>query len=100
MSITSCSEAPIGGLPNSVMSAPAKKVRPSQRSTIAAIEPSAMPSFTPASSPSRTAAPSAFTGGEFEMMTSTSPWRSVRTGEVMSGFSSWSVRRGDQASAE
>ena len=39
------------GCPNSVMSAPAKKVRPSQRITIAAIEASATPSLIADSSP-------------------------------------------------
>src|SRR3569623_3025545 len=65
------------------MSAPAKKVRPSQRITIALMLASARPCLMPASIPCRTAAPSALTGGVFEMMTSTSSWRSVVIGEVI-----------------
>jgi hypothetical protein len=70
-------------LPNSVMSAPAKNVRPSQRITIAVMLSSFTPSLIAASRPWRTAAPSALTGGLFEVMTSTSSWRSERIGEVI-----------------
>jgi len=62
-----------GGLPNSVMSAPAKKV-----SSIAATRPC------------RTAAPSAFTGGLFDVTISTSPCRLVEIG-LVAGLSITSV---------
>ncbi len=52
-----------GGLPNSVMSAPAMKVRPAQASTIAFTSGSAMARFMQSRMPPRTAALSAFTGG-------------------------------------
>ena len=85
-----------GGLPNSVMSAPAKKVCPSQRITTALIASSASASSIAATSPCRTAAPSAFTGGLFEVTISTSPWRLVEIGLVvglsMTSVMSWSVR--------
>ena len=76
-STTSGSCGMTGGLPNSVMSAPAKKVRPSHASTTALIDASPSASSKAAVTPVRTAAPSAFTGGLSEMMTRTSPWRSV-----------------------
>ena len=60
---TSCRPGGFGGLPNSVMSAPAMKVRPPQVSTIALIEGSAIASFMQSKIPPRTAALSAFTGG-------------------------------------
>src|SRR3546814_9192443 len=49
-----------------------KKVRPSQRITIAAMLASTTPSLIADSSPCRTAAPSAFTGGLSDTMTSRS----------------------------
>ena len=58
-----------GGLPNSVMSAPAKKVLPAQVSTIAFTASSSMNWRTPSTIASRTALPSAFTGGESMVMT-------------------------------
>src|SRR5437899_2614631 len=65
--------------PNSVMSAPAMKVRPSQISTMA-LASDAMAALKPSNSPSRTLAESAFTGGEFKVMTATSPsWVRVVT---------------------
>ena len=54
------------GLPNSEMSAPAKKVWPWQRITTAFTASSASASSIAFTSPSRTAWPSAFTGGLFE----------------------------------
>jgi hypothetical protein len=73
VSCTSNREAPRGALPNSLMSAPAMKVRPSQISTIALAAESATARSIPAFSPSRTSADSAFTGGEFSVRTATSP---------------------------
>ena len=85
-----------GGLPNSVMSAPAKKVWPSQRMTTALIASSPSASSIAATRPCRTAAPSAFTGGLFDVTISTSPWRVVEIGLVvglsMTSVMSWSVR--------
>ena len=60
---TSCRPGGFGGLPNSVMSAPAIKVRPAQVSTIAFTSGSAMALFMHSRMPPRTAALSAFTGG-------------------------------------
>ena len=78
------------------MSAPAKKVCPSQRMTTALIASSPSASSIAATSPCRTAAPSALTGGLFEVTISTSPWRLVEIGLVvglsMTSVMSWSVR--------
>ena len=60
---TSCRPGGFGGLPNSVMSAPAMKVRPAQVSTIAFTSGSAMALLMQSKMPPRTAALSAFTGG-------------------------------------
>ena len=60
---TSLRPGGFGGLPNSVMSAPAIKVRPAQVSTIAFTSGSAMALLTHSRMPPRTAALSAFTGG-------------------------------------
>ena len=60
---TSCRPGGFGGLPNSVMSAPAIKVRPPQVSTIAFTSGSAIALFMHSKMPPRTAALSAFTGG-------------------------------------
>ena len=70
------------GLPNSVMSAPAKKVCPWQTMTTAftASSPSASPIA--ATSPSRTAWPSAFTGGLFEVTIRMSPCLRVEIGLI------------------
>jgi hypothetical protein len=62
-----------GGLPNSEMSAPAMKVRPSQMMTIALTAPFASCASTPRFRPSRTGCERAFTGGEFIVTTATSP---------------------------
>ena len=72
----------MGGLPNSVMSAPAKKVLPSQRITTAFTPSSSAACLIAASNPSRTAAPRAFTGGLSETMTSTSPSLWVVTTDI------------------
>ena len=60
---TSCRPGGFGGLPNSVMSAPAMKVRPPQVSTMALTLLSAIASLMQSKIPPRTAALSAFTGG-------------------------------------
>src|ERR1700682_168496 len=60
---TSCRPGGFGGLPNSVMSAPAMKVRPAQGSTNAFTSGSAIALFMHSKIPPRTAALSAFTGG-------------------------------------
>src|ERR1700733_8545099 len=65
-----------GGLPNSVMSAPAIKVRPAQVRTIALISGSAMALFMHSRIPPRTAALSALTGG---LLTVTMPMTSRRS---------------------
>jgi len=62
-SSASCSPGGFGGLPNSVMSAPAMKVRPPQVSTMALMPGSAIASFMQSRMPPRTAALSALTGG-------------------------------------
>src|ERR1700730_9844005 len=60
---TSCRPGGFGGLPNSVMSAPAIKVRPPQVRTIAFTSGSAMARLMQSRMPPRTAALNAFTGG-------------------------------------
>ena len=60
---TSARPGGFGGLPNSVMSAPAMKVRPPQVSTIALTSGSAIALFMHSKMPPRTAALSALTGG-------------------------------------
>ena len=67
------------GLPNSVMSAPATKVRPAQISTIAFAASSAMAALTPAWMPARSAWLSALTGGLSMVRTATAPTRSLVT---------------------
>src|SRR5436305_1797280 len=62
-----------GGLPNSVMSAPAMKVRPPQVSTIAFTSASEAAVFTFSKMPRRTAAESAFTGGLFTVTMAIAP---------------------------
>ena len=73
MAFTSRSPGSFGGLPNSVMSAPAMKVRPSQTSATARTAGSAAARSTPSLMPARTAWASAFTGGLSTVMTATSP---------------------------
>src|SRR3977135_1041570 len=73
---TSCSPGGLGGLPNSVMSAPAIKVRPPQVRTIAFTSGSAIALFMQSRIPPRTAALSAFTGG---LLTVTMPTTSRRS---------------------
>src|SRR6185437_5457727 len=62
-----------GGLPNSVMSAPAKKVWPSQAMTTAFTLSSPSASAIASTRPCRTGVDSAFTGGLFDSTISTSP---------------------------
>ena len=79
-SIASCTSnrlAPFCAPPNSVMSAPAMKVRPSQISTIALAPASSAAAFMPPARPSRTLADKAFTGGELSVITPTSPSRAM-----------------------
>src|SRR6185312_8430129 len=66
--------------PNSVMSAPAMKVRPFAPSTIAFTPASAAARLKFSKMPSRTSCLSAFTGGLSTRMTATSPSRSKLTG--------------------
>src|SRR5215469_18212346 len=65
--------APFGALPNSLMSAPAMNVLPSQTSTIALVLASAIAFLKPSANPSRTGAERAFTGGELSVRTAISP---------------------------
>jgi len=67
--------APLWAPPNSVMSAPAMKVRPSQISTMDLAPASAPAAAMAPANPSRTAADKAFTGGELRVITPTSPSR-------------------------
>src|SRR6476661_5585305 len=76
---TSLRPGGFGGLPNSVMSAPAMKVRPAQVSTIAFASGSAIARLMPSRIPPRTAALSAFTGGLLTVMTATASLRSSLT---------------------
>src|ERR1700723_2149626 len=73
---TSCRPGGFGGLPNSVMAAPAMKVRPAQVSTIAFTCASAIALLMQSRMPPRTAALSAFTGG---LLTVTMPMTSRRS---------------------
>ena len=70
---TALKSGPRGGLPNSLMSAPAMKVPPSQRSTIALTPSSASAASKLSFRPWRTCHESAFTGGLLTMTTATSP---------------------------
>src|SRR6476620_9963163 len=76
---TSCRPGGFGGLPNSVMSAPAMKVRPAQVSTIAFTSGSAIACFMQSRIPPRTAALSAFTGGLLTVTIATASLRSSLT---------------------
>src|SRR6202051_2018164 len=76
---TSCRPGGFGGLPNSVMSAPAIKVRPPQVRTIAFTSGSAMALFMHSRIPPRTAALSAFTGGLLIVTMATTSRRSSLT---------------------
>ena len=69
LAITSPKSGDCMGLPNSVMSAPAKKVRPAQVMTIACTVSSARAAASAVVSPSRTAWLSALTGGLSLVMT-------------------------------
>jgi hypothetical protein len=86
LSITSstvCRLGGTGGLPNSVMSAPAMNVRPAQVMTMALTAGSAMAFLRPSSSPWRTCWLRALTGGLFTVTTATRPRRSRSTDWVM-----------------
>src|SRR6266851_352560 len=76
---TSCRPGGFGGLPNSVMSAPAIKVRPAQVRTIAFTSGSAMALLMQSKMPPRTAALSAFTGGLLTVTMATTSRRSSLT---------------------
>ncbi len=67
------------GLPNSVMSAPATKARPAPMSTTAAMLGSASAVSSAALSATRSAWPSAFTGGLSIVRTAIAPSRSLLT---------------------
>ena len=79
-------EAPLGGLPNSEMSAPAMKVRPSQISTMAFDRGVGRCLRDAGLRPSRTFADSAFTGGELSVSTATSPSRVRSVTELMAAI--------------
>src|SRR5690348_7704244 len=83
MSTTAGSHGCCGGLPNSVISAPAKKVWPSQAMTTALALSSASASAIASTSPWRTAVDSAFTGGLLDRTISTSPCLRVEIGLVV-----------------
>src|SRR5450432_932653 len=76
---TSCRPGGFGGLPNSVMSAPAIKVRPQQVRTIAFTSGSAMARLMQSKMPPRTAALNAFTGGLSTVTMATTSRRSSLT---------------------
>src|SRR5450631_2330272 len=76
---TSCRPGGFGGLPNSVMSAPAMKVRPSQVRTIAFTSGSAIARLMQSKMPPRTAALNAFTGGLSTVTMATTSRRSSLT---------------------
>src|SRR3989442_1564329 len=73
----------VGGLPNSVMSAPAMNVRPAQTITMAWTAESDMACLRPSSRPCRTCWLSALTGGLLTVSTATRPRRSRSTDLVM-----------------
>ena len=75
-----------GGLPNSVMSAPATKVRPAPVSTIASTLASSRAAMTLSMMPWRTPWRSAFTGGLSMVMMATLPSRRRLTGLFKTGF--------------
>src|SRR5690606_35841222 len=79
-----------GGAPNSLISAPAKKVRPAQISTTAFNSGSAMAPSMAATSCWRTASPRALTGGASVVIRAMAPWRRVVTtvGDSVMDFSS------------
>src|SRR5687768_1002694 len=79
MSRTACRPGSVGGLPNSVMSAPAMNVRPAHTMTIAFASASAAAALRPSARPWRTCWLSAFTGGLLTVMTATRPRRSRST---------------------
>src|SRR5262245_26768899 len=72
-SSTEWSDGSTGGLPNSVMSAPAMNVRPAHTMTMACTTPSAVACLIPSWSPLRTCWLSALTGGLSTVRTATRP---------------------------
>ena len=78
--ITSIRPGACGGLPNSVMSAPATNVRPAPVSTIASTLASSRAAMTLSKMPLRTPCRSAFTGGLSMVMMATLPSRRMLTG--------------------
>src|SRR5919108_203053 len=82
-SSTLCRLGSVGGLPNSVMSAPAIKVRPAHVMTMAWAAESAMACLRPSWRPCRTCWLSALTGGLLTVSTATRPRRSRSTDWVM-----------------
>src|SRR5512132_2884940 len=80
---TSCRLGGAGGLPNSVMSAPAMNVRPPQTMTMAWTAASAVACFRPSCNPCRTCWLSALTGGLLTVSTATRPRRSRSTDWVI-----------------
>src|SRR5512132_328813 len=82
-SSTDCSEGSVGGLPNSVMSAPAMNVRPAQVMTTARTAASEPACMRPSCRPWRTWRLRAFTGGLLTVKTATLPRRSRSTDSVI-----------------
>ena len=80
MVITSIRPGGCGGLPNSVMSAPATNVRPAPVRMIASTPASSRAAMTQSLMPARTAWRSAFTGGLSMVMMATLPSRRMLTG--------------------
>src|SRR5688572_22625544 len=76
---TACRLGSVGGLPNSVMSAPAMNVRPAHTMTIALASASAAAALRPSARPWRTCWLSAFTGELLTVRTATRPRRSRST---------------------
>ena len=76
-----------GGLPNSVMSAPAMNVRPAQAMTMAPTPASAWAALRPSRNPRRTPWLSALTGGLLTVRTAMRPRRSRSTKGVMAVMS-------------
>ena len=88
-----------GGLPNSVISAPAKKVRPAQAITTASTPPSSAAWRNPSTSPARTSCFSALTGGLSAVTIAIRPSRRRSTLALilpMPGFHPASVPRLDR----
>ena len=80
--------APFWAPPNSLMSAPAMKVRPSQISTMALTSASLMAASKAPARPSRTPADRAFTGGELRVTMAISPSRVRSVTELIAAMAS------------